>query len=135
MKISTTIAKMFLLTSTMVALSCTVEPNTPPTGFLDVAKYENGSLYATGWAADEEDGSPVKEVQVYLDGKVVGEAKLGIDRPGVAEVMKNPKWGKSGWEIAIKKELNKGSHTAYAVALDKKGATEKLHNVITIEVN
>lgn len=135
MKIRSSIFWVILLISITFILSCSGNPNTPPTGFLDVAKYQDESFYAAGWAADKEDGSPVREVKVYLDGNLVGEAKLGIDRTGVATETKNPKWDKSGWEISVKKELDKGAHTVYAVAMDKNGATSKLHNEIRFDVD
>lgn len=110
------------------------EPNTPPTGFLDGVRYENGFFYASGWAADKEDGSPIKEVQVFVDNKIVGKAKLGIDRPGVATVMKNPKWDRSGWEISVKLPLDKGSHTSYAVAVNKRDAKARLNHEMKFNV-
>ncbi|OGP75031.1 MAG: hypothetical protein A2V86_05655 [Deltaproteobacteria bacterium RBG_16_49_23] len=103
-----------------------IKPNTLPTGSFDAVNYENESFRAVGWAADEEDGSPVKKVTVYVDDKSIGDAKLGFDRPGVATEMKQAKWGKSGWEIIANISLAKGIHVTYAVAMDKKGATSKL---------
>jgi len=114
--------------------SVSIKPNTLPTGFIDGANYEKESFYAVGWAADEEDGSPVKSVTVYIDNNPIGEAKLGINRPGVATEMKKPNWDKSGWEIHARVSLSKGLHTAYAVVVDKTGAVAKGMNEIKFEV-
>ena len=113
--------------------SVTIHPNTLPIGFIDGANYEKESFYAVGWAADEEDGSPVKSVTVYIDNNPIDEAKLGINRPGVATEMKKPTWDKSGWEINTRVSLSKGPHTAYAVIMDKMGAVAKGMNEIKFE--
>jgi hypothetical protein len=126
-----------ILSLAVMALSCSKEKETPPPpagteasiqGFLDIVKYENGRFYAEGWAADKDDNAPVKKVLVYLDGKVLGEAELGKDREDVAKVSQNPNWQKSGWVINKEIKPDKGEHTVYAVAVNKKDAQFKLTN-------
>jgi hypothetical protein len=97
-------------------------------GYLDAVKYEKGFFFANGWAADKEEGASVIKVEVYIDKKLVGKATLGLNRPDVPVVMKNPAWGKSGWRFVSKISLKKGIHEAYAMAYDKKNASRKLIN-------
>jgi hypothetical protein len=64
--------------------------NTPPLGALDSALNSgdgtptvtvSGSLTVTGWAADNESGSPVARVSIDIDGTRLGNANLGSSRP------------------------------------------------------
>jgi hypothetical protein len=94
-------------------------PNEAPKGSYDVAKYENGLFTGIGWSADKEDGAPLKKVMVYVDGKAVGEAKFIIDRPDVADVFKDGRWLKSGWQVSVRIPLGRGPHTSIAISYDK----------------
>jgi len=77
----------------------------------------NGTLRVTGWAADEEDGAPVPEVRVFIDGQLFGVATLGLPRPS-----QRPAWANSGWEIARPiGNLAVGEHVVSAVAVDSQG--------------
>ncbi len=93
--------------------------NVPPLCFYDLALYEKGGFTAIGWAADKEDGAPLKKIIVYVDGKAVGEAKYYTDRSDVVSMYKNERWLKSGWRVSIKIPLEKGPHTSMALAYDK----------------
>ncbi len=87
------------------------------------------NLLVTGWAADYQDGAPVKQVQVLIDGKVAGNAVLGIARPDVATAYKNPAWTNSGWTFTyLPTSLSIGSHTVTAVATDSLALTATLTN-------
>ena len=99
--------------------------NNLPQGNLDIVNYGNGILYAAGWSADIEDGVGIKRVAVYIDNKLAGEARLGIERPDVASYFKNPNLVRSGWDIKGKIPLSKGKHTLYAVGYDKMEAFTK----------
>lgn len=118
---------------TAIGMTAAVAKNLP-IGFLDIVRYEKGTLYAIGWAADEKDGAPVGSVTLFVDDKAVGKAKLGMSRSDVANVYKNPNWKKSGWDISIKTTLAKGSHNAYAVAENKQGEKNRLKNEFKVEV-
>lgn len=108
--------------------------NTHPTGFLDSVKYQNGRFSASGWAADKEDNAPVKKVMVYMDGKFIGDARLGSVRSDVAEALKNPNWKKSGWDISKPIPLKKGTHEVSAAVIDKQGGKATLNKVkLTVE--
>lgn len=99
-----------------------LKPNEAPVGYYDAAKYEKGVFTAFGWAADNEDGAPVDKVLVYVDGKLVGEAKLGVDRPDVVTALKKDGWMKSGWQISQQIPLQKGLHKTVALGYDKTAA-------------
>ena len=76
----------------------------------------NGSVTVSGWALN---GSGVKEVDVFLDGKAVGQATLGIARTDVDR--KYP--GYSG-----------GSNSGFSYALDMSGAPDGTHTIGIQEV-
>jgi len=99
--------------------------NKPPVVTVGIVQYTNGNLYAAGWAADPEEGAPVKKVELYIDGKRIGEATTGIERKDVAEHFKDFKWLKSGWAIKTKILLSKGYHIVHAVGLDKYNTSGK----------
>jgi hypothetical protein len=91
-----------------------------PVGFVDFIVYESdGRLHVAGWAADNKDGVPVKNVQVFLDGKLFGNAKLGLNRTDVAKNTNHPQWVKSGWVINEKIKIKKGDHKIEAYAFNK----------------
>jgi len=97
-------------------------PNDAPLGSYDVAKYEKGVFTGIGWSADKEDGAPLKKVLVYIDGKVLGEAELLLNRPDVVGFFKNDRWLKCGWQISAKIPLNSGPHISMALSYDSKDA-------------
>ena len=93
--------------------------NVPPLCFYDAAMYEKGGFTAIGWAADKEDGAPLKKIIVYVDGKAVGEGKYYTDRQDVVGMYKNERWLKSGWRVQAAIPLEKGPHSSMALAYDK----------------
>ena len=103
---------IFLLTMAAILTLITSsysQGNTPPTGYLDVAKYEKGSFLASGWAADKEDGAPVSKVKVYIDKKLVGKATLGFNQTRCAGGHEESGLGKIGMAIWCKNFLEKGN--------------------------
>lgn len=123
---------LFLVSSVLFVYAGAI--NAPPTGFLDSVKYQNGRFLASGWAADKEDNAPVKKVMVYIDGKFIGDARLGSIRSDVAETLKHPDWKKSGWDISKSVSLKKGPHEVFVVVIDKQGGKTTLNKVkLTVE--
>lgn len=134
MKTKTTIFLTLFLVLGIGVLPSFAESKNRPSGFLDAARYQNGQLLVSGWAADKVEGAPLKKVAVHLDGKFFGDAKLGIVREDVATAMKNPNWKKSGWELSKPIQLKKGTHEVVAEAFNKKGEKTKLNKIkLTIE--
>jgi hypothetical protein len=97
-------------------------PNVAPLCFYDVTTYDKGVFTGIGWAADKEDGAPLKKIIVYVDGKAVGEAKYYADRSDVVTMYKNERWLKSGWRVVEKIPLEKGPHSSMALAYDSNDA-------------
>ncbi|MEK6684062.1 MAG: glycosyltransferase [Nitrospirota bacterium] len=58
-----------------------------------------GSLYMTGWAVDPDEGSPVKGIEIYSDGILLGKAKTGLARPDVQHHKGRSDYLYSGWEF------------------------------------
>ena len=123
-------------------------PNTPPFGSLDYALNavnntstvpQSGSLVAGGWAADKEDGAPVAQVNLLIDGTPVGSAQsMGLSRPDVATAFNDPRYTNSGWSFTLQNigPLTAGTHTVSAVAVDSKNATSTIGSqTITVVAN
>jgi hypothetical protein len=84
-------------------------------------------LQVNGWAVDPRDGAPVSQVQILIDGTVVGNATLGFPRPSTATAYNNPAYLNSGWTFNYAASgLSLGSHAVTAVALDSLGLSTTL---------
>ena len=76
-------------------------PTVHPLGGIDPIRIEkNGSLFISGWAIDKELGAPAKEVGIYYDGELLGEATLGLPRPDVEKHFGRPDCLNSGWQYS-----------------------------------
>ncbi len=132
------------LTATLVGMKTISITNAPPTGVLGLAVdattrlttvTKGDNISVGGWAADLEDGAPVKQVQVFIDGSAVGLATLGIARPDVAAAYSRPAWLNSGWSFTYSSStLATGTHTITAIATDLASATTTLSTAKTITV-
>ncbi len=102
------------------------QAGTPPLGHVDVVGdsvshsltvNKSNSVFVQGWAADVVDGSPVKQVQILIDGTAVGNATLGAARPDVVAAYAKLAYLDSGWSFTYPASgLATGSHTVSAVA-------------------
>ena len=120
-----------------------VSTNTPPFGHLDEAlnpannsstMAQNTTMIVAGWAADQQDGSPLTKVEIRIDGNSVGNATLGYSRPDVASAYGNSSFTNSGFQMMYNiGTLASGTHTVTAVAYDSNGATTTL-NALQITV-
>jgi hypothetical protein len=127
--------------STMIGrTTITVLPNSAPIGEIDrgvttVAQYAELSI--GGWAADAEEGAPVKKVQILLDDVSVGDALLGGSRPDVATKLGNTACTKSGWQLLYNVgAVASGTHTITAVAYDSAGQSTSIgRRAITVTRN
>ena len=97
---------------------------------------QRDSLYVSGWSIDPQQGAPVTQVQVLMDGTVVGNAKLGIARAGIASRYPNiPNDLDSGWTFTMPASgLSPGTHTVTAVAANSQGISQALAHQLTITV-
>lgn len=109
-----------------------------PEGFVDAVQGETkagGSIIVMGWAADVEDGAPVKKVEVLIDNNVVTQATLGKDRVDVATVTGRSGWQRSGWEAIVSlANVAPGRHKLSVVAYDSAGTTATLTGGRDIDV-
>ena len=104
--------------------------NELPFGNVDapVAKSQTGATTAVGgWAMDDRE---VREVRVYVDGRLAEVSKLNTDRPDVSKVF--PQYAHAshlhGWTIAIAFDAP-GPHTILVQAVDSNGATRDIGSV------
>ena len=76
-------------------------PTIRPLGAIDPIRIEkDGSLFISGWAMDKELGAPAKEVCIYYNGELMGEATLGLPRPDVQKHFGRLEYLNSGWEYS-----------------------------------
>ncbi len=132
-----------LMGSRTVTVSST--SNTSPFGFVDRATgaqsgtstfTQSDTMNVTGWAADQQDGSPVSRVSILVDGAAAGNATLGDTRNDVAQQYNDPSYANSGWHFSYAAaSMSAGTHTITAVAYDSQGATATLINSVTVTVN
>jgi sugar lactone lactonase YvrE len=88
---------------------------------------QSGSLEVSGWVADLQDGSPLANVKVYIDGTLAGTPTLGIARPYVAKSRNNNAYLDSGYRfITSASGLSSGTHVVTVVAIDSGGRSTTL---------
>jgi hypothetical protein len=114
------------LTTTLNTLSFTVTPvYSAPVGNLEQAidattfattVQQPDQLFVSGWVGDPQDGSPLSNVKVLIDGAVVGTPTLGVSRPDVTA------YSNSGYTFYYNTStLTPGSHSVTVTAVDSKG--------------
>src|SRR5438477_557172 len=109
----------------------TVTANTASFGYVDQVfgdssgtstVAQNSVVDVDGWAGDQEDGSPVARVTIYIDGAVVGNARLGLSRPDLGT-----RYSRGGWAFSYNiGNLAPGTHMVTAVAYDSQGRSATL---------
>jgi hypothetical protein len=94
-----------------------------------------GSIAIGGWAADAEDGAPVKKVEVLLDNNVVAEGTLGTERSDVVKISGRQDWLRAGWAATISlATVSPGVHKLSVVAYDSSGNRSTLNGARDIDV-
>lgn len=83
---------------------------TPPQGSIEIVNYKNNILYVSGWAGDNESGSPLPKIDILVDGKVIGQAITNLPRSDVASFFRNNSWLNSGWSFFLSTKLSTGKH-------------------------
>jgi hypothetical protein len=137
------------LVSTFGPATITVNPvYAPPAGSLDQAVdslvggttvAQSNSLYASGWAADPLDGSPMSNVKLYIDGAPAAVTPtLNIARPDVATATGIASYGNSGYTFVYNaNQIAIGSHTVTVVAVNSHGISSTFgpHSINVIAGN
>ncbi len=82
----------------------------PPTAPIPVPR--SGSIILRGWAVDTVAGTVAGGVIVSVDATTTMQAVYGVDRQDVADILGNPAYLKSGFNITIPaSKLSPGTHT------------------------
>lgn len=98
------------------SLSCTID-------HVDGAFVTGGYLALTGWAVDASRGTPVRKIEVLLDGKVFGESRRGGLRPDVLAHFERADYLWAGWSGTVSlKGVSAGSHLIESFAISSGGA-------------
>jgi sugar lactone lactonase YvrE len=126
-----------------ITVSSAPAPPPPPIGNLEAAEdsttqsttvLQTDLLYVAGWVVDATDGAPLKNVEVYVDGNVVGTPTLGIARPDVAAAFNNPAYLNSGYQFYYSAAaLIPTTHSVTVVAIDS-GGRSTIFGPLTITV-
>jgi len=84
-----------------------------------------GSVDIAGWVADPQDGAPLSNVTVYIDGLSIGPPTLGIARSDVATVYHNAAYTDSGYRMSYStSSLPLGAHNVTVIATDSGGRSK-----------
>jgi beta-N-acetylglucosaminidase len=106
----------------------------PTVGFLDSPKSGStidGVSTIRGWYLD---GSGVEKVEVFVDGKWIGNAQYGLSRPDVAIVIPEYLNSNAGFQYSLDtKQFTDGPHTLMIKETGKNGKTHSLSASITIK--
>ena len=104
---------------------------TPPTVWIDAPSSGaavSGIVNVSGWAIDNSAavGTAINNVQVKVDGTVVGSATYGSSRPDVCAVYPGrPGCPNVGFSYSLDtSSLSPGSHTITVIATDSDGAPD-----------
>jgi beta-N-acetylglucosaminidase len=105
----------------------------PTLGFIDTPK--SGSTIAgitniRGWYLD---GSGVSKIEIFLDGKFIGNAQYGLSRPDVQNVYPEYFNSNAGFSYSLDTlQFTDGSHTLTVKEIGKNGKVHTLSSIITI---
>ena len=127
--------RLAILTVVALSVACSGALNAPdprnelPFGVVDLPKAGSTvsrSTFVSGWAMDD---SRVRAVRVYIDGKYVTEARMGlVPRPDVSKTY--PKYAHRsdahGWGVQVDFGNLTGAHVVLAQAVDDRNATRDL---------
>jgi hypothetical protein len=105
--------------------------NAPPTTTIKLAKsYKASKLKGIGGTASDDTGVSKVQVGLLLKGKggkctqLTASGKFAKAKSCNAPTVYLTATGTSGWALKLKKQLAKGSYTAFAKATDDKGLTQ-----------
>jgi sugar lactone lactonase YvrE len=85
---------------------------------------QSDSLKVTGWVADPQDGAPLSNVTVYIDGTPAGAPTLGIARSDIAAIY-GTTYTNSGYQFLYSAaSLSLGTHQVKVTAIDSGGRSK-----------
>ncbi|MFC4800158.1 Ig-like domain-containing protein [Neobacillus sp. GCM10023253] len=107
--------------------------NPSPVGSIDSplsGSTVKGEISINGWYLDM---SGVSKIEVYVDGKLMGEAQYGSARSDVYKAFPEFQNGNSGYQFTFNTlQFSEGQHTLTVKETGKNGATSSLSNIIYI---
>jgi hypothetical protein len=88
-----------------------------------------------GWAADADNNTLAREIDVAIDGRIIARAAYDVNRPDVAAFKSNPALGRSGFEAVIRPNtLPIGQHRLTLFIKGATGRTVRSLETIPVEV-
>ncbi|HEY2857571.1 MAG TPA: NHL repeat-containing protein [Terracidiphilus sp.] len=95
---------------------------------------QSHSLKVQGWVADAQDGAPLSNVKVYVDGVSIGTPTLGLPRPTIAATY-GSKYLNSGFLLLYPaSSLSIGTHRVTVIAVDSGGRSTTIGpHIITVQ--
>jgi sugar lactone lactonase YvrE len=85
---------------------------------------QGDSLEVSGWVADPQDGAPLSNVTVYIDGTLAGTPTLGIARPDIARAYRST-YTNSGYQFLYSAaSLSLATHQVTVIAVDSGGRSK-----------
>ncbi len=103
--------------------------NTAPVGSIDSVNVQSGTITASGWAVDREEGAPIARVAVYVDDVFIANASLGSTRSDIA----SHAIGVLGYEGDASRYLMSGWNVTFSFGNILPGARNlsvRLHDVL-----
>lgn len=115
------------------------KPAPPPstvTGWVDSVNWVAGpALEVVGWAVDVRMGAPLTKVEVLLNEKVAGIARVGEPRRDVVQTYRRNDYLKSGWKARVDlKGVEAGIYRVNVRAWNARGASALLNTVRPIDI-
>ena len=106
-------------------------------GGIDYARWIGapGRLEVAGWAADARDGAPVSRIELRLNGRAIGQGRLGLERPDVSKTLRRKDFLRSGWSAQIAVTgFRPGRYRLTALAWTRRGESQELGPGTIIEI-
>ncbi|HEX4007364.1 MAG TPA: Ig-like domain repeat protein [Acidobacteriaceae bacterium] len=86
---------------------------------------QSDSVLITGWVADPQDGSPMNNVNIYIDGNLAGTPTLGLASSGFATSFNNSAYGNAKIQLLYPAaSLSVGTHAVTVVAINSLGLSK-----------
>jgi len=101
----------------------------PLVGYCDeILEISGATIQISDWAGEPNDGFDVDEIQIFLDGTLVGVGKAELPRSDVVKALGQPKYANSGWRIEFSRSMACQEPAMIEVRVrSQSGATTMIH--------
>jgi hypothetical protein len=110
--------------------------NLPAKGYIDTPTNGStikGEIAVTGWYLDV---TGISKIEVFVDGKKMGDAQYGISRTDVGKAFPEYQNANSGYKFTLNtKNLTNGQHTLRVRGIGKNGTTKDLESKVVNVLN